>query len=180
MQARTVRIGIALAAALVLAVLLAFGALLLRASIAAGVDLATGYQVSFGELRLEGGRALASGLHVAHRGETVLDADSVDIRYRLRDLLPGSAHRYGLLRVALERPRLQLVRFADGSFNVSGNGPGLGGPAAGPGATAGAPLQFGVTVHDGSVTLVDPNRVLPVARRLWADGVAGAATIDSA
>jgi hypothetical protein len=180
LQARTVRIGIALAAALVLAVLLAFGALLLRASIAAGVDLATGYQVSFGELRLEGGRALASGLHVAHRGETVLDADSVDIRYRLRDLLPGSAHRYGLLRVALERPRLQLVRFADGSFNVSGNGPGLGGPAAGPGATAGAPLQFGVTVHDGSVTLVDPNRVLPVARRLWVDGLEGGATIDTA
>jgi len=180
LQARTARIGIALAAALVLAVVLLFGAPLGRASVAAIADVASGYQVSFGELRLEGDRALVRDLHLAHRGQTVLDADSVEIRYRLRDLLPGGAHRYGLLSVALERPRLVIVRFADGSFNISGNAAASGAPAQAPAPGGGAPLAFGVLVHDGSVTLLDPNRALPVARRLWADGVAGAATIDSA
>jgi autotransporter translocation and assembly factor TamB len=180
LQARTARIGIALAAALVLAVVLAFRGPLLRAGVAAVVDYASGYQIAVGDLRLEGGRALVRDLHVARRGETVLDADSVEIRYRLRDLLPGGAHRYGLLAIALERPRLQIVRFADGSFNVSGNGAAPGGTSQALNAAPGAPLQFAATVRDGSVVLVDPNRVLPVARRLWADGLDGTAEIDSA
>ena len=181
MPVRTLRIAIALVASVaLLGVLFAFRAPLLRASIAAVIDLASGYQVSFNELALGRGGATLRGVHLSHAGEAVLDADLARVRYRLRDLLPGGAHRYGLLSVELDRPRLQLLRHTDGSFNVSGSAASEGGPRAPASSAAGTPLAFTAAVRDGSVVIVDPNRRLPIARRIEIDDLNGSATVNSA
>ena len=171
---------LAVAAALVL--LFAFRGPLLRSTAAGAIDVATGYQVSFAGLTLGAQQASVRGLHVSRAGEPVLDADSAVIGYRLRDLLPGGARRYGLRSIALERPTLHLVRHADGSFNISGASSGAPPASPAPGATPSAetPLAFTATVHDGSVQLVDPNRVLPNARALGAEGIDATATVDTA
>lgn len=169
----------ALLAIAFLAIGFVFRAPLLRAGIAAALDLGTGYFVAFEGLDVGRDRALVLGLHVTSGADPVFDAERVDVRYDLRDLWPGGARRYGLRSILLVRPRLALVRHADGGFNVAvpaPAGPAAGGAAAGPGT----PLRFEARVRDGSVTLHDPNRILPTARRLSLDRLDGTLHYDDA
>lgn len=117
------------------------------------LSLASGYTVRFGDYQLGREQAVFSGVRVTRAGEPFLNAARVDVSYRLRDLLPGGAHRYGLAAVVVARPVLTLIRHADGSFAF----PQLGGnaPAAQPAGSAGEPLSFTARVRDGVLRLID-------------------------
>jgi autotransporter translocation and assembly factor TamB len=90
-------------------------------------------------------------------GEPVLSADRLDVAFSLRDLLPRSAHRFGLHAVDLERPHLTLIHHADGTYNVAL--PGASGAPARPDMT---PVDVHVRVRGGEIALLDrfvePNR----------------------
>ena len=90
-------------------------------------------------------------------GEPVLTADRLDVAFSVRDLLPGSAHRFGLRAIDIERPHLTLIHHADGTYNVAL--PGAGGAPARPDNT---PIDLRVRVRDGEIALLDrfvePNR----------------------
>jgi len=170
-----------------LAVLAAFVALftalagpLSRALVAGTIDLATGYRVAFDSLDLRGDRATATGVTLARGGEVLLQADRIAVRYRLRDLFPGGTQRYGLQSVALDRPRITLVRHADGSFNLSTRSAGPVPQApVGAGAVTLVPLHFAATIRNGRISLDDRFRVLPQSRRFVIAALAGSVAIDT-
>jgi hypothetical protein len=82
-------------------------------------------------------------------GEPVFEAQRLDVAFSLRDLLPGSRHRFGLTAVDVERPYVTLIHHADGTYNVALPS---GGAPARPDTT---PLDLRVRVRDGTVTLID-------------------------
>ena len=51
-------------------------------------------------------------VHVSRNGYPVLDARRLDVTYSLRDLLPGSTHRFGLTGVSVDGAKLTVVPFA--------------------------------------------------------------------
>jgi hypothetical protein len=153
---------------------------LTRAAVAAVLDLATGYRFAFDGLDFNANRAAVTGLQVSRGADPVLDANRVVVTYDLRGLLPGGTRRFGLRGVRLDRPRLYVVRHADGSFNL-GTGPATPGPAGSGGAgPGGAPLRFDARIRDGSIAVIDSNRVLPNARLLRLTRLSGTLHYDGA
>jgi len=176
-MARPVALGAALIA--VAALLVVFSGPLSRALVAATIDAASGYGVSFGALDVHGDFATARDVTVERGGEPVFTAERLALRYRLRDLFPGSEHRFGITSVALERPRLIVVRHADGSFNITARtGPVSQAPVAA-GATVLVPLRLNATLRDGEIVLVDRFRSLLESRRLSLGGLSGSIALDS-
>jgi hypothetical protein len=167
----------AVAAVALLGVLvLLFRAPLLRASVAALLDVATGYRVAFGALDVDAAHLVARDVSVSLRGEPVLDIARLAIDFHARDLFPGGARRYGLIRIDVERPQVTLVRHADGALNVMLPGGAPGRQRAGPAAAGGPPWNLRVTIENGGVALLDDNRNLAIARNLSVEGVSG--TLD--
>ncbi|MGP6192561.1 MAG: translocation/assembly module TamB domain-containing protein [Vulcanimicrobiaceae bacterium] len=178
MQRRRVRLGLVSAVVVTALLLIAFRGPLSRALIAGVLDLASGDTIAFDGLEVRADHAVVSGLAVERGSDPLLDADRVEIRYRLRDLLPGATRRYGLVALDLRRPRLTLVRHADWNTNLAFGGGGGGAPAA---TRAGAtPLRFDATVEDGSLVLLDQTRNDPRTRRLSLDGIGGRLAFDGA
>jgi hypothetical protein len=144
--------------------------------VAAVLDVATGYQVAFGELELHAGDAVARDVTVRRSGEPLLSIRRLEVAFSLRDVFPGGLRRYGLSRVDAEEPRLTLIRHADGSFNLPAPAappPGPPGPPpAAPPTPGEPPWALDVRVERGSVVVLDPYRALAVSRRLSANDVA--------
>jgi autotransporter translocation and assembly factor TamB len=119
---------------------------------------ALGYELSSQRMRV-GASSLSIVAPVVrnHSGEPVLSADRLDVAFSLRDLLPGSSHRFGLHAVDLQRPRLTLIHHADGTYNVA-----LPGGSGAPARPDNTPIAVRVRVRDGEVALLDrfvePNR----------------------
>ncbi|HYZ16562.1 MAG TPA: hypothetical protein VE591_09185, partial [Candidatus Acidoferrum sp.] len=110
-----------------------------------------GYQLDAARVRVTASSLDLLAPAIRNRaGEPVFDAARVDVRFSLRDLLPGSRHRFGLTAVDLEKPVLTLIHHADGSYNVAL--PGASGPPARPDTT---PIDVRLRVRDGVVALVD-------------------------
>ncbi|MBV9233975.1 MAG: translocation/assembly module TamB domain-containing protein [Candidatus Eremiobacteraeota bacterium] len=164
-----------LAAALVLSI--AAGHRGLSRAAFATIGLATGYSIRVGDVRVVNSSMVVSGLHVECRNEPLLDADRVRVAYDVRGLLPGSARRYGLVAIEVERPILTLVRGRDGTFNV--NVPPRS-PIPRPQRVNPVPLRFAVRIRDGSVVLREPFAYDPSAKELRAVGLALDGNVDSA
>ncbi len=158
------------------AVVFVWRAPLERAIFAATLDLATGDRVAVAGLHLGTAATVADGVVLEADGAPLVRARRLTVRYDLRELWDGR-RRYGLRELDLLEPQLTLRRRADGSFAVGGlqRAGGAGTPA-----TGGAPLELTVRVRDGSVTLRDPYRRIPAARRLSIEAVGGVLRIDSA
>jgi hypothetical protein len=110
-----------------------------------------GYVVNVGHLRIGWSAADAGGIDVTNRaGEPVFAASRVALRYALRDLLPGSRHRFGLSAIDVDRPELVLIHHADGSYNVA-----LPNASRAPAKPDTTPLDLRARVRDGSVLLID-------------------------
>lgn len=108
------------------------------------------------------------------KGEPIAEVPTLDVRYNLRDLLPGSTHLFGLEGVTLTQPRITIIRHRDGSFNL---------PALGAGKTGnrkGAPFNLTASVRNGSVTFIDRSRVNRSAQRIVLDRLNAHAAIDTA
>lgn len=179
MPNRRIRIAAAAGTLVLCALAFAFSGPLSRGFVAAAIDIATGYRVEFSDLDLRTDRAIARNVQVANGGRTLLVAERIAVRYRLRDLLPGGLRRFGFVGIELDAPRIVLERRADGSFSVpaAAQGPVPGAPAAA-GPAGRVPLRFSARVRDGSLVLEDRFRVLPESRRLALAGLAGTLAFD--
>ncbi|HEX3551456.1 MAG TPA: hypothetical protein VHT53_13815, partial [Candidatus Elarobacter sp.] len=155
------RLRLGLAACAAALALVAFVVVMHDAVVATGLRVAAGafgYGLSAQRTHASASSLSLAGVNVTNRaGEPVLAADRIDVEYSLRDLLPGSRHRFGLRAVDVERPRLTLIHHADGTYNVAL--PGASGPPPRPDNT---PIDVRVRVRDGVVALIDrftvPNR----------------------
>jgi hypothetical protein len=174
------RIGAALAALLVVLVTVAAiyhnGAV--RFALSTIVPLATGYSVQVRDLRLERGHGALIGVHVSHGGQSVLDADRIDVYYSLRDLLPGSRHRFGLHAITMDRPQITIVHNANGTYNISI-------PRAVSGGTGrptenNVPLDFTLRVRDASASLIDAYRFYKGSRMQRVDRIDIDLSVNSA
>ncbi|GAC1304312.1 MAG: hypothetical protein NVSMB21_04580 [Vulcanimicrobiaceae bacterium] len=182
MHRRIVRfVALVVSALAVAAVAFAARGPLSRSAVSAAIELATGYRVAFESLDLRADGATARRVTVARGGDRLLEAERVGVRYRLRDLFPGGTRRFGFEAIALDRPRVTLVRRADGSFASLGplGVPVLQAPVAA-GAVTLVPLRFTVTLDDGRIELDDRFRRLPEARRLVIGAIRGTLSVDSA
>ncbi len=171
------RILVALAAILVLGVLVARRHEVVRFVFTHAVALAIGDDVTLTDQRIGLSHAALIGLNISQRGEPVMEARRIDVWYSLRDLLPGSAHRFGLVGIAIDHPTISIVKRADGSYDLPlpKTGPRLPElPTRNP-----VPLRFFVRVSDanGSVRLED--EIGAHEPPLGLRGINAAGTIDS-
>jgi hypothetical protein len=162
-----------ISAGIVLALLVAFHATVVKNVLSTVAGLATGYSIAMGELRFQRGHVAVVDLHVARHGEPVLDAGRIDIVYDLRELLRGGTHGFGLVSVSVASPHLTIIRHKDLSLNIEvpkggGNTPNLG-PA----------LFFTARVRDGSIEIHDPYNPSPQAHLLHLGGINVDANVDS-
>ena len=164
----------------IVGLIFAFSGPVSRALVAAVVDTSSGFRVAFGALDLRSDRAEVRDLRVERDGTDVLHAGRLVLRYRLRDLLAGSEHRFGLSHFELDSFRLTLVRHADGSFNVSPRAVPLPQAPVGAGTSGSAPIRLTGSLRDGEIVLDDRFRALPESRRLELGAVFGAVAIDTA
>ncbi len=171
-----------MAIALVVVGLLAVSA---RTLLALALPPALGFAVhgkaAIAQIEIGGGHLLLRGVHITTKGDPLLDARAIRIDYSLRDLLPGSAHRFGLVAIDLDRPVFTLERHADNSYNLrlGGGGAPAHGPA-GPQRLNAVPLAFTLRVHDGAIALRAPHALDPQSRSIDISDVQLDATIDTA
>ncbi|MBV8689458.1 MAG: hypothetical protein JOZ59_05070, partial [Candidatus Eremiobacteraeota bacterium] len=118
------------------------------------LSVASGYHVRIGEMHLQSDHGAFLDVHVSKGPDPVLDAQRIDLYYNLRDLLPGSTHRFGFRGITIATPQLTIVHHQDGSYNVSQGRPG-GNVAPGQTRTAGTPLDYFARIRDGSAKLID-------------------------
>jgi autotransporter translocation and assembly factor TamB len=139
---------------------------ILRVGAADILGAATGTKVSFGSIALHGGHATLTNVRMsAHGGEPLAYVPRIDVAYNLRELLPGSNHRFGLHAITVYRPRITVVHNPDGSYNL----PKM--PKGGPSNKQAAPMNMTLRVIDGSLAVLDRTRIDPSARRLYIGNV---------
>ena len=127
---------------------------LLRFTIERGASLGSGYAVRVDRMHVGWSAAAFWGVRMRRDGLPVLDADYVALHYSLRDLLPGSTHRFGLLGAELSGARVTLTRFRDGTFNLSLPQSGPAVPL--PERTNPVPLHFSLRVRGLQLELREP------------------------
>ncbi|MBV8637374.1 MAG: translocation/assembly module TamB domain-containing protein [Candidatus Eremiobacteraeota bacterium] len=143
------------------------------------ISLAIGYDVSIGDQHIGKTHATFLHVHVSRKGEPVLDAAQVEVSYALRDLLPGSSHRFGVNGIYIDHPTLTLVRHKDGSYNIAF--PGAQNPEiAAPQPPNRVPIAMNVRIRDGAGVVRAPYTVDPDSRTLEVTGLNLDANIDSA
>lgn len=125
-------------------------------------------------------RAVFTGVHVRKGSDPLFDARRVEVDYDLRDLLPGSTHRFGLVAIAIDHPVFTLVRHADGSYNISGKAapPRFTLPTPPP-RVNGVPLAFSLHVTDGAIALRNPHALDPQSRSIDVRDIQVAANVDT-
>jgi TamB, inner membrane protein subunit of TAM complex len=139
-----------------------------------GIAAAAGFRLSFSSLRLTPGELTARDVAVDDRsGEPIARIGTFDLRYSIRDLLPGSAHAYGLTGFDVERAAVIVIRHKDGTFNVPI--PRFNGAS---GTTA--RYAFHVRLRDVAVTIDDRAQGVPSARHLAIDPIDGDFDVDTA
>ncbi len=150
---------------------------LLRFTVQGAARLASGYSVRIAELHVGWDGAELSGVRVGRASQPLLDARRIAVRYRLRDLLPGSRHRFGLLGVEIDAAKFTVIRFSNGSFNF--NLPHAG-PATSPARVNPVPLRFWLRVRDAQIDLREPAAYEPSAKEVRIGGINVDASIDTA
>jgi len=139
---------------------------LVRFAAAEGLGAATGTKVSFGTISLHGSHATITGMRMsAHGGEQLAYIPRIEVAYNLRDLLPGTKHRFGLHALTIYHPQITVVHNPDGTYNL----PKM--PKGGPSNKPAAPMNLTMRVINGSLTVTDRTRVDPAARRLYIGNV---------
>ncbi|MBV9332455.1 MAG: hypothetical protein JO146_00455, partial [Candidatus Eremiobacteraeota bacterium] len=149
---------------------------LLRYVLQGGAGLATGYAVHIGSLQVGSDSATLADVTVGDPTTPLLRARRIAIGYSLRDLLPGSSHRFGLRTLEVDGATITLIRYRDGSFNVK-----LPNAAAPPPQRANSvPLRFTLRVRDFAAELREPSAYDPSAKSLRIAGVALDGSVDTA
>lgn len=125
--------------------------------------IATGYRIDMRDLRLSGNHGALVDVHISRHGQPVLDAKRIDIYYNLRDLFPGSRHRFGLVAVTIDHPYITIIHNENGTYNVALPPSAAAGPAHRPHPNA-IPLVMTVTIREGRASLIDQYRYYKESR----------------
>ena len=166
-----------LAAAVVVGLVAASRHELLRFAIRTVAAFA-GYDVRIAQLQVGSDRATLHDLRIERGTEPLLAADSVTIGYSLRDLLPGSRHRFGLTGIDVSGFKLTLSRSRNGAFNIPL--PGAAAPSVPvPQRTDPVPIAFRLKVRDGRIELREPSAFDASARDLQIDRIVVDASVDT-
>jgi len=166
-----------LAAAVVVGLVAASRHELLRFAIRAAAAFA-GYDVRIAQLHVGTGRATFAELRIERGSEPLLQADRVTIWYSLRDLLPGSRHRFGLTGIDISGFKLTLSRSRNGAFNIAL--PGTAAPSMpAPQRIDPVPIAFTLKVRDGRIEMREPSAFDESARDLQIDRIGVDAHIDT-
>ncbi|MHB8147706.1 MAG: translocation/assembly module TamB domain-containing protein, partial [Vulcanimicrobiaceae bacterium] len=167
------------AALIIIGILVARRHEVIRFAIAESIGLATGYQVQIGDQRLGFDHGALLHVRVTRNGDPVLEAARIDIWYSLRDLLPGSSHRYGITAIALYQPNFTIERYKDGSYNIRfpEAKAAVPGPPSPPNRV---PFRMTVRIRGLGGALRDPAAVDPSARTIRIANVNLDASIDTA
>ncbi|MGB6986842.1 MAG: translocation/assembly module TamB domain-containing protein [Candidatus Aquilonibacter sp.] len=169
------------AIALVVVGLLAISArTLLARALPFALGLALHGNAHIAQVEIGGGHMILRGVHVTTKGDPLLDAREIRVDYSLRDLLPGSMHRFGLLAIDIDRPVFTFERRADGGYNLAlGGGAPSHGPAV-PQRLDAVPIAFTLRVHDGAIALREPRALDPQSRSIDVAGMQLDATVNTA
>ena len=136
---------------------------------------ATQTRISAASSHIGLGAATFSGVRITNlRGEPIAEIPSLQVRYSLRGLFPGSSHLYGLESVSLQHPRITIIRNRDGSYNL----PSL--KRGGAKKVGGAPFNLTASVQNGTIVVTDATRVHANARRITIADLNATAAIDTA
>ncbi|HTX59858.1 MAG TPA: translocation/assembly module TamB domain-containing protein [Verrucomicrobiae bacterium] len=167
------------AAAVVVGIVFAKRHELLRFVFETAASAASGYTVRYDDQRIGPDHAALLGVRVSRGGYPLLDARRIDVWYSLRDLLPGSSHRFGLVGIAIDGAKLTLVHFRDGTFNL--NIPSAAPPSGPriPQRVDPVPLQFYLRMSGAQLDLLEPYAYDVSAKRIQVRGFTVAARIDS-
>jgi hypothetical protein len=143
-----------------------------RFALAHAIGLATGYSVSIADQRIGASHAALIDVKFSQGRRPVFAARRIDVYYSLRDLLPGSTRRFGLVGVVVDHPYVDIVKYADGSYDIPlpSARPSL--PALAP-APNPVPLRFFARISDasGSIRALGPLGTPPLGvARLDANG----------
>lgn len=154
---------------------------LLRVAFETAAGLASGYTVDIGDQHVGRDGATLYGVRVSRAGVPLLDAAQIGVRYSLRDLMPGSSRRFGLVSIDIVRAKVTIVRFRDGSYNfVVPSAPrGFPVPPQPPHVDE-VPLRFALQMHDASLELREPGAYDPSAKTVGVRSFDVDATIDTA
>jgi autotransporter translocation and assembly factor TamB len=147
---------------------------LIRFALERAAGSATGYSVQIGDQHLGIAHGALIDVYASRNGQPVLAAARVDLYYSLRDLLPGSTHRFGLTAIAIDHPVLTVMRSADRSINLIV--PTGSAPSSVPGRTDPVPLRFTLRLRNGSAQLVY-GAPKPTTQNVT--GISADATIDT-
>ena len=159
---RIVLAGLAGIAILVLLVVV-FWQALIRIAIVAALTSFAGVNLSFGHLNVHAGRLLATAVRVENTaGEPIAEVGKVELRYSLRDLLPGGSRAFGLSGFDIEDAHVTVIRHKDGTFNI----PIPKRRAAQPPSSA--PFVFDGRLRNISIDVYDGAQGVPAARHLMA------------
>ncbi|HET7812824.1 MAG TPA: translocation/assembly module TamB domain-containing protein, partial [Candidatus Baltobacteraceae bacterium] len=169
---RMAAIGVLAALVLIVAVLLAQPAFS-KGLVAKVLGSATGTQMEFGGMELHGSHATLTDVRVSAKGEQLARIPRIDVAYDMHDLLPGSKHLYGLHAITVYRPRVTVVHKADGTYNLPSLGKG------GPSKPGGSPMHMTLRVIDGSLAVLDKQRIDPTARDVEVASVNFNANVDT-
>jgi len=150
---------------------------LLRYALQGGASLASGYAVHIGGLHVDHDGATLANVTVGDAADPLLVARRIAVSYSLRDLLPGSSHRFGLRSVELDNAKITLIRHRDGSFNVKLPS---GGQAAAPQRVNSVALRFTLRVRDCAADLREPSAYDPSAKDLRVRDINADGSIDTA
>lgn len=165
---------LALAAALgLLAVFLLYAFSQALAGWGVGAALsALGINAHFGTLHVGTSATHADHITLTSRaGEPIGTIGSIDLRYSLRDLLPGGTRQYGLQAVDVEAAHLIVTRHKDGTWNIPI-------PKANQNAAPSTtPLIFTASLHDSSIDIYDGAQGVPAARHLIVRNINGNADV---
>jgi hypothetical protein len=144
------------AAVLAIGIVIAKRHELLRFAFQTGVSAATGYTFHYANQLIGGDHAALIDVHVSRNGYPVLDARRMDVWYSLRDLLPGSTHRFGLTGVSVDGAKLTVVHFRDGTYNIDiPQGKPETAPAL-PRPVDPVPVRFTLRMENAQMELVEP------------------------
>ncbi len=162
----------AAALALIVALAIARGAALARMGIEAIGSLALGGNLSIASLDRSGSTYDFRDLRFARDGIAIVRIADLRVRFRLRDLLPTSRHRFGISALELTKPRIALVRLAAGGYAL----PRFSVPNEGyPHPPNRVPLAFTLRVRDGAFTFADTH-----GNALRVGGISADGSFDSA
>ena len=162
----------ALVALVAVVAVAAFGPALLRSAISSA-GRAAGYGVGYDRLTLGRGRlSIARPDITGVAGAPLFTARKIDVAYSLRDIF-RSPYLYGIHSVEVDRPKLTIIHYKDGSYNFKL-------PPSNPKQRA-APFTIPairLVLKDGSIGILDETRIFRHSRRLTIENIQLWADVD--